>query len=179
MVSMNIESEIRAFITKEQFNNLLEFFKNNATLTKEDYQETFYFDCEEDLRIQRNKFGSKIWLKKGKIHDDSREEIEVKFNRDDFDQLENLFKTLGHDIQVKWFRERHQFDWNTIKICLDYTKGYGYIIELEKLCSENDKESTVKLLREKLKELKIEETPKEEFDKKFKYYLENWETLTK
>ena len=55
---MNIETEIRSFITKEKFEELLDFFKKNASLVKEDYQETFYFDCDEDLRIQRNNFSN-------------------------------------------------------------------------------------------------------------------------
>lgn len=174
-----LEVEIRAFLTKEEFDKLMKFFKENAVLEKEDYQETYYFDCKEDLRIQKNNAGAKVWLKKGKIHDDSREEIEVRFSGDDFDKLEKLIKSLGHGVEVKWFRERNQFDWGGIKVCLDYTKGYGYIIELGKLVSEDQKEKTVKLLREKLKELNIEETSKEEFEKKFKHYLENWKDLTK
>ena len=52
----NIEAEVRSFISKEQYEKLLSFFKQNAKLLKEDYQETFYFDCESDLRIQRNNF---------------------------------------------------------------------------------------------------------------------------
>ena len=64
---MNIEVEVRSFISKEQYEQLLKFFKKNAKLIKEDYQETFYFDSDQDLRIQRNKFFSKIWLKKVKF----------------------------------------------------------------------------------------------------------------
>ena len=66
---MAIEVEARSFITKEQYEKLLEFFKQNSKLLKEDYQETFYFNCEQDLRIQKNNFYSKVWLKKGKMHD--------------------------------------------------------------------------------------------------------------
>ena len=55
----NIEVEIRSFLTKDRFDKLLEFFKLNAKLDKEDYQETYYFDCEQDLRIQKNNLGCK------------------------------------------------------------------------------------------------------------------------
>ena len=40
---MDIEVEIRSFISEEQYNKFLEFFRKNAELVKEDYQETFYF----------------------------------------------------------------------------------------------------------------------------------------
>ena len=174
---MSIEVEIRSFISKEKFDALLDFFKKNASLVKEDYQETFYFDCDQDLRIQRNNFFSKICLKKGNIHDNYREEIEIKFDRDEFEKLEKLFLSLGYNVEIKWFRKRFEFKWDDIKVCLDYTKGYGYIIELEKICSENKKESELEKLKQKLKSLGVEITPKEEFNKKFLYYKKNWRSL--
>ncbi|MEK6898987.1 MAG: CYTH domain-containing protein [Nanoarchaeota archaeon] len=173
----NIEVEVRSFISKEQYEKLLEFFNAEAELLKEDYQETFYFNCEQDLRIQRNNFFSKIWMKKGNIHDAHREEIEIKFDRADFDKLERLFISIGFDIEIKWFRKRFEFKWKGIIICLDYTKGYGYIIELEKMSSDENKESEYLNLKEKITSLGIEITPKEEFDAKFWYYKKNWKTL--
>ena len=174
---MNIETEIRSFISKEKFDELFDFFKKNAYLVKEDYQETFYFDCDEDLRIQRNNFFSKIWMKKGKIHDDHREEIEIKFDKDEFEKLEKLFFSLGYNIEIKWFRKRFEFKWEGITVCLDFTKGYGYIIELEKMCSEDEKEHEFEKLKNKLKSLDVEITSKEDFNKKFLYYKENWKSL--
>lgn len=174
---MNIEAEIRSFISKEQFDQLLDFFKQNAKPHKEDYQETFYFDCDEDLRIQKNNFFSKIWMKKGKLHDDHREEIEIKFDKNEFENLEKLFLALNYNIEVKWFRQRYQFDWENTTVCLDYTRGYGYIIELEKMCTEDMKEKEFELLKQKLLSLNIKITSKEEFNKQFQYYKENWKSL--
>jgi predicted adenylyl cyclase CyaB len=179
MNGRNIEVEIRSFISKEQFDALLGFFKKNARFIGEDFQETYYFDAKEDLRVQRNNFFSKICLKKGKIHDEAREEVEIKFNRDDFENLINIFLALGFKIQIKWFRKRYEFEWDDIKVCLDYTKGYGYIIELEKKCPEEEKEFVLNILKQKLRELNIELTPREEFEKRFQYYKENWENLIK
>jgi len=174
---MNIEVEIRSFISKEQYNELLEFFKKEAEFINEDFQETYYFNTKEDLRIQRNNFFSKIWLKKGNVHDEQREEIEVKFKREDFEKLEKLFLDLGINIEIKWFRKRHAFKWQDIDVAVDYTKGYGYIIELEKMSNEENKDQTLELLKQKLKLLDIPLTPREEFDKKYNYYKENWRNL--
>lgn len=173
----NIEIEIRSFISVEQYVKLLNFFKTNAEFVKEDFQETHYFDSEQDLRIQKNNFGSKIWMKKGKIHDDMREEIEIKTKGEDFENLKKLFDSLGYCVNIKWLRERKQFNWNGIKVCLDYTKGYGYIIELEKIGSEIDKEKIFEELKYKMNELGIQVTPKEEFEKKYNFYKENWRNL--
>jgi uncharacterized protein YjbK len=56
-----IEVEVRSFISKEKYEELLNFFKQNSKiLVEDDYQESYYFNCKEDLRIQKNKFYSKI-----------------------------------------------------------------------------------------------------------------------
>ncbi len=116
-------------------------------------------------------------MKKGKIHDDHREEIEIKFPVEDFFKLENLFLSLGYNVQIKWFRKRFQFDWNGIKVCLDYTKGYGYIIELEQMTSEENKGDVHRKLVSKLKELNVQISSKEEFNQKYQHYKENWKKL--
>lgn len=177
----NIEVEVRSFISIEQYHKLLEFFKANSNHAKDDYQETYYFrsiDSDADLRIQRSSAKAKLWLKKGKLHDFCREEIEIPVQREDFEKLEKLLNALGFSVKIKWFRQRSQFDWNGIKICLDFTKGYGHIIELEKLCSESEAEQSLSELKTKMAELGIAITPKEVFDKKFRYYEENWKELT-
>ncbi len=174
-----IEFEIRSFITEEKYNELLEFFRRDAEFVKEDLQETHYFDCEQDLRIQKNNLGSKIWLKKGKIHDDAREEIEVFTKENNFENLGKLFNALGHDVEIKWLRKRNEFNWNGIKVCLDFTKGYGYIIELEKIDLEENKEKILEELRGRLRDLNIFETAKEIFEEKYNYYKEHWRELIK
>ncbi|MBI4147202.1 CYTH domain-containing protein [Candidatus Woesearchaeota archaeon] len=177
MAPNNIEVEIRSFISQEKYRELLVFFHKDGKFLNEDYQETYYFDAEQDLRIQRNNTYSKIWLKKGKLHDEHREEIEIKFDKENFEMLEKLFLTLGYNIPIKWFRKRNTFEWEGISVMLDYTKGYGYIIELEKMSFEQEKEKALQLLKEKLQQLNISLASKEEFDAKYKHYKENWQRL--
>lgn len=176
---MNIEAEVRSFISQDQYFSLLDFFTKHANLIKEDYQETIYFDAPQDLRIQKNNFGAKLILKKGKLHDDSREELEVEIPASDFEKLESIFVALGYNVQIKWFRTRYQFEWDGITVCLDDTKGYGYIIELEKMCTKETQEEEHTKLLEKLSRLNITLTPKEDFVKKFDFYKQNWKQLTK
>ncbi|MGY4884504.1 MAG: CYTH domain-containing protein [Nanobdellota archaeon] len=173
----NIEVEIRSFITREQYEELLKFFSENAEFIDQDYQETFYFDENSNLRIQRNNSGAKLWHKSGNVHDEFMEEIEIPIKRDDFEMLEKFLNKLGHTVKIKWLRKRNQFDWNGIKVCVDYTKSYAYILELEKMSSEDNKERVLNELKEKLKELKIALTPKNEFEKKYNYYKKNWRRL--
>ena len=55
---MDIEVEVRSFISEDQYNNLLTFMEKNAKLIKKDNQITYYFSGDNDLRIQKNDFFS-------------------------------------------------------------------------------------------------------------------------
>lgn len=174
----NIEVEVRSFITNEQYENLIERFKQEAQFLGEDEQITYYFDTPQDLRIQKNNTYSKTWLKKGNLHDDHREEIEVRCAKEDFEKLEQLYLSLGYRVAIKWFRKRHSFTWGDISLAIDHTKGYGYIIELEKMAGEDEKEQVLVELRQAMEKLSIPQTPKEEFERRYAYYKENWRSLT-
>ncbi len=171
---MAIEVEVRSFISEGKYRELIAFFEKEGKFVKEDNQLTYYFDCQEDLRIQKNDFSSKIWLKKGKMHDEHREEIEVQFPKEDFEKLEQIFLALGYNVKIKWQRRRFVFSWQDIDVMVDYTKGYGYIIELEKMAEESNKEEVLEMLKAKLASLGIPLTLKEEFNRQFKFYQDNW-----
>ncbi len=174
---MSIEVEIRSFIDKGNYERLLSFFHENARFIKKDLQETLYLDTENDIRVQRNDSHSKIWMKRGVIHDEAREEIEVSFDRADFEKMIEIFRSAGIGTSIKWMRERHLFDWNGITISIDDTKGYGMIIELEIISNDDDKERDLSRLRNAMSELDIEPTSKEEFDRRLEEYKTKWRSL--
>ncbi len=174
---MNIEVEIRSFIDKEDYERLLDFFHRNAHFITEENQETHYLNVDRDLRIQRNESFSKIWMKKGSIHDEAREETEIKFNKEDFEKIKRIFSSIGIDTSIKWIRQRHLFDWNGITVAIDDTKGYGRIIELEKISNKDDKDTDLALLKDSMKKLGIDLTPREEFEKRLEIYKSEWKDL--
>jgi len=166
----NIEVEARSFITKKQYEDFLKFFRKKGKFLGRDKQITYYLSGPKDLRIQKTNKFSKLWLKDGKIHAKYRQDIEIRCAREDFEKLEELLLKLGYKVQIKWSRVRNDFLWKGIRVSVDWTRGYGYIIELEKRGREKDKEKIYQSLLKKLKELGIKLTPKKEFDKKFNYY---------
>jgi predicted adenylyl cyclase CyaB len=178
----NIEVELRSFITKEQYEMLLAFFKMEVPDHYNDNQITYYFDAPLDLRIQKNSVCSKVWMKRykeGEIHTEAREELEIKFEQEYFEKLEQIFVGIGYPLKVKWFRNRHSFSWCGCEVSIDSNKGYGYIIEIEKMTDEDGKEAAIQKIRTLFQALQVEITPKEEFDAKYAHYLANWQTLTK
>jgi predicted adenylyl cyclase CyaB len=177
MNGKNIEVEVRAIIGREKYEELLKFFSKNAKPLKDDYQETYYFDLDSNLRIQRNSGSSKLWHKSGNVHDEMMEEIEIEAKRGDFEKLEKFLNKLGHAVKVKWFRKRKQFYWGGIVVSLDYTRGYAHIIEMEMVSDEKSGERNLELLKRRFRELKIPITPKEEFKKRYDNYVKNWREL--
>lgn len=172
-----IEAEIRSFVTKERFAQLYALLLAEGEHMSTDQQETHYLDAPQDLRIQQNNFFAKIILKEGVVHDEAREEVEVKVPREEFANLQALFQGLHYGVRIKWFRTRHTFKWQGIDVMLDYTKGYGYIIELEKLCLPEELDAALVELKQKLLSLDVPLTEREIFEEKFRDYQANWEAL--
>jgi predicted adenylyl cyclase CyaB len=176
----NIEIEARSFITASQYKNLEAKLNKIAKFLGGINEETVYCG-EERMRIRRDDDYSWLILKSGKIHDDFRNEIKIQFKRSDFEKLKEMFKKLGFNIDVVWFRKRKVYNWRGTKVFLDDTKGYGKIIELEKI-GRFGKEEVIHIHRElenKLKSLGIKITPKKVFEEKFKYYKNNWRKILK
>ena len=174
----NIEIEARSFISKNEYERLLKILREEAKFLESVEEETVYFEAKDkDLRLRKNEKEAFLILKEGKIHDDSREEIEVRIKRDDFGKIEKIFKKLGYRDKIRWFRKRIIFKLGNIKVLLDNTKGYGLILELEKIGTA--KEKVHKYLEQKIKSLGIKITPRKVFEKKFKYYKNNWRKILK
>jgi predicted adenylyl cyclase CyaB len=175
---MVYEAELRSFISREKYDELVSFFSQNAELLSDTSQETHYLNSDKDLRIQKNDDYSKVWLKLGKMHDEQRKEIEIRMKPQDFDSLKELFETIGFGAKIKWFRKRKEFSWKDLSVCLDDTKGYGTIIEIEKLCnSKEEADAANEEIKQRFSELGIMVSPKEEFMQKFQYYEKNWKDL--
>lgn len=175
----DIECEIRSFIDADKLAALDAKFRDEGEYLGEERQETHYFDCEQDLRVQKSDSGAKLWLKKGALHDDAREEIEIRFSRDDFPKIGRLLAELGYEVGIKWFRHRRRYAWRGVKATLDSTRGYGDIIELESVVSEDGKASALVRLRGLMAELDVEATTREEFERRYESYRAGWRKAVK
>ena len=177
-MNKTIEAELRSIIDEKKYAELTDFFARNAMLQHTAYQETHYLHGMYDLRIQRSDMQAKVWLKKGIMHSNAREEIAVHCSKDEFGQLEKLFSTLGFTPKIKWFRWRKEYRWRGTTVCLDYSRGYGYMLELERLCTPAGKGRALAALQQQAAELGITPTPKAELDKRLAYYARHWKRLT-
>ena len=171
-----IEVELRSFISEDKYNELIN--KYNANTQK---QITYYFNSEQDFRMMKTKECTQLWLKTGKMHEESRLEKVVKVDNKYRADLESMLNLLDYDVDIKWYRTRSKIalDQNA-EMCIDYTIGYGYILEIEKQVEdEANVEEAKALLRKDFENLGINVSEKSDFDTKYKDYVQNWKEYTK
>lgn len=179
-MSKNIEVEVRSFVDDEQFECVKKMLDKDFEFVKELKEVTVYFSGEKDLRMRKNETQAFVILKEGKIHDDFRKEFEIKIDRNDFDNMVELFQGLGYEIEIEWQRNRLEYRSADMKILLDDTKGYGRILELEKMVEEGNESEAHDELLEEMETLGVQKiTSKDEFNDKFEYYKKNWKQLIK
>lgn len=174
----NIEVEVRSFVDDVQFADIKNILDRSFEFTKELKEVTIYFSGEKDLRMRKNEDGAYVILKEGNIHDDFRKEFEIKINKEDFDDMIGLFRSLGFEIEIEWRRSRLEYRGGDMKILLDDTEGYGKILELERMAEDGKENEYYEALLGEMKKLGVEQiTSKQEFNEKFEYYKKNWKDL--
>ncbi len=172
-----LDVQLRAFLDKDKYRELIE--KYNSVLHTEK-QISYFYNLEEDFRFMKTKTYSEICIKEGNIHDDIKEEKTVKIDSKYNDNMTYILDKLGYVPEVKWYRTRStaKLDFD-INICLDYTVGYGYIIEVSKKIDDSKKFDLTKIeLGNFLESLDIDITSKDKFNEKYNEYILNWRTLT-
>lgn len=174
----NIEVEARSFVTDEQYDAIKRTLDRDFAFVKELKEVTVYFSGEKDLRMRRSETGASVILKEGKLHDDYRKEFEIGIEREDFDDMVELFRSLGYEIEIEWHRCRLEYELGGVKVLLDDTRGYGKILELEKLAEEGREREAHQELETEMEKFGLGAlTNKEEFNRRFEYYKQNWQTL--
>jgi len=173
----NIEVEVRALISKDDFLRLKRFFGKKAKFLNHHRDETVYFDSDGRTRLRLEKNRSYFVHKSGRIHDRHREELEINLKKFDFLPAQKFMEFLGKPVVVRWIRERFVWKFNGLKVYLDNSKGYGRIFEIEAVVYPRDKEKSYQKMLEIFKSLNIKPTPREKIQKHYKHYLKNWQRL--
>lgn len=177
-MSKNIEVEARTFLSDEQYDGIKKILEKDFELEKDIKEITVYFRGEKDLRLRQNETEAYLILKEGKIHDDFRKEFEIRLAREDFDSMKELLESLGYEVEIEWYRNRLAYRGDGMEILLDDTRGYGKILELEKMAQEGKEKETHDELVRGMERFGIRElTSREEFDRRYENYKQNWKRL--
>jgi predicted adenylyl cyclase CyaB len=104
----------------------------------------------------------------------SRFEMEEKVSMP-LEALDLLVIEAGFTYQAKWSREREEYSYDGITICLDKNAGYGWLAEFEKMVgSEPEMAGAREKLRDIMDHLGAKELSQERLQRMFNYYNENW-----
>lgn len=100
------------------------------------------------------------------------EEVDISL-----EELDNLLLEAGFKYQAKWSREREEYNYKGINVCLDKNAGYGYLAEFEKVL-EGEDDSAVASVRADIEalmaELEVAELPQDRLERMFAHYNQNW-----
>ncbi len=128
----------------------------------------------------RDKDGTVLLVAKVSVGDDTsangvaRMEFEEKVDLT-LDELDKILLAAGFAYQAKWSREREEYSFKGINVCLDKNAGYGWLAEFEKVANDN---SALQSAREEIaslmKECGVEELPQERLERMFSFYNAHW-----
>ncbi len=128
----------------------------------------------------RDKDGAVYLVVKASVGDDSsangvsRMEFEEPVSLA-FDELDAEVLKSGFEYQAKWSREREEYSYKGLNVCLDRNAGYGFLAEFEKVVGED---ANIEKVREEvhslMRELGAEELPQDRLERMFDHYNKNW-----
>lgn len=89
--------------------------------------------------------------------------------------LDQLVLSSGFSYQAKWSREREEYSYKGMNVCIDKNAGYGYLAEFEKIVGD---ESMLNAARNDIdvvmSELDVFELPQSRLERMFDFYNKNW-----
>lgn len=105
----------------------------------------------------------------------ARLEYEITFPQLTLKELDEILLNSDFKYQAKWSREREEYKYKDMIVCIDKNAGYGYLAEFEKVVTEPLEFETVKEeLRKEMEYLGIEELSQERLQRMFEFYNEKW-----
>lgn len=105
----------------------------------------------------------------------ARIEFESVFPTLSLESLDELLLDAGCTFQAKWSRDRKEYAFRDIVVCIDRNAGYGYLAEFEKIVGNGEEAEQVKSgLRSTMQELGAEELPQDRLERMFTHYNEHW-----
>jgi len=105
----------------------------------------------------------------------ARLEFEEEMKGLSLDGLDQTLLDAGARYQAKWSRDRKEYAFKDIVVCIDRNAGYGYLAEFEKIVQNDEEAGEVKKkLREIMGMLGAEELSQDRLERMFAFYNEHW-----
>lgn len=90
-------------------------------------------------------------------------------------ELDSLVEAAGYRYEAKWSRDREEYSYKGVNVCIDCNAGYGYLAEFETVTDDEVSLDSVRgRLKEIMAELEVEELPQDRLARMFAHYNDNW-----
>lgn len=131
-----IEIELRALLTREEYTRVKKFLAERAIdLGKDDKDVYFFLLPNKIVKVVNNvsQKTAKIVIKFNRLGRGRSdfEEIEIPINPKDFEKAVKLFSALPFEQIQNSYQKRHNYRYNGVEIALKYSETWGFHMELE------------------------------------------------
>ncbi|MCU0667360.1 MAG: CYTH domain-containing protein [Patescibacteria group bacterium] len=159
---MNIEVERKAFITKQQYNNLANKLLQLGAkdLGPNNTNTTFYITEKEQVKVQHqvSKGNAKmVWKSGGLVGKTSRQEIELVILPSEIAKANIFIERLLTNYKKYISNQlRHDYILNGLDIAIKYSDNWGYHLEIDKnVASDKHISKTLQCIEDLAKTLDI------------------------
>ncbi len=170
----NIEIELRGPLSKEEFNNLVNFFENNGKKTSEkdriliDYSTFLEGGVEKrkkDIRLRVTNGIPEIIVKVGEWGGaEQRKELSAFTRPGEFDTLVEIFGELGFGKGMLCVRKSKVYEYKDIEFALVEVPRHSYYYEAEKMATGKENgDELIKEIENVCKELNLNIFDKKQF----------------
>jgi predicted adenylyl cyclase CyaB len=91
------------------------------------------------------------------------------------EELDQVLLESGFKYQAKWSREREEYAYKGMNVCIDKNAGYGYLAEFEKVLDDESALASARAeIESVMQELGVEELPQDRLERMFAHYNANW-----
>lgn len=104
-----------------------------------------------------------------------RMEWEEVFEGMKIDDLDAILLKSDFEYQAKWSRERVEYEFDNITVCLDKNAGYGYLAEFEMVIADPSQTQMAEdNIRGIMARVGVQELDQERLARMFDHYNQNW-----
>lgn len=91
------------------------------------------------------------------------------------EELDQILLKSGFKYQAKWSREREEYKYKGMNVCIDKNAGYGYLAEFEKVLDDETALASARAeIESVMQELGVSELPQDRLERMFQHYNQNW-----
>lgn len=165
------------FLAQGDFANLTEALKAYIHPNNHAKLEQVILEWKNHSIRTREVDGKKLFVVKASVDDTTssngtaRIEFEEAVKDLALAELDQIMLDHGFPYQSKWSRERQEYQYKDMHVCIDKNAGYGYVAEFEKIISNpNEIDQAKQSIRDEMAALGVEELDHARLERMFAHY---------